>query len=366
MDDPRVKAAGSTRIYGGYGERRGASGEARMAYAGQITEAGTGWYLLGARVYSPRLRRLLAPDPVSPFDYGGINRYAYCNGDPINRIDPSGETWRRWAAGNLPARPFQAGRQGPLASIEAPPASRTPGMTAVNVATTIDASVVSADVPNGSPASSRLDHMLLGPTLAGTIEPSGDVLRGPKPKPGHDAPRTPARKVNILHEEDFPLDRQATDKHGRPRLRKHWAEKIHPGNPNSRIWAADTAISERNFKKLFRIMKWRGVKEFTLYTGAHGRPDGKNWAKNTGVKVKLHEPAFHAVDAQKTTAIAEAMGMRVTLEDMTWMIKEDMHASLAASGDHVIGFCYGIADEVVMEALNLTEATVYQPWVRAW
>jgi RHS repeat-associated protein len=365
MDERLVKAARSTRVYGSYGERLGAPGDTRTAYAGQIAEAGSGWYLLGARVYSPVLRRFLAPDPVSPFDDGGINRYAYCNGDPINRIDPSGETWRRWAVGNLPARPFQAGRQGRIASLEAPPGSRTPGMTAVRAATTNDASVVSADVPSGPPAPRGLDHMILGRTLAGATESVGDVPRGPKRKLGRDAPETPARKVNILHEEDFPLHRQTTGKDGRPKLRKHWAEKIHPGNPNSRIWAADTAINERNFKKLFRIMKWRGVTDFTLYTGSHGRPDGKNWGRHTGVKVKLHEPVFHEIDAQKTTDVAEAMGMRVTLEDMTWMTKQDMHDSLATSGEHVIGFCYGIADEVVMEALNLTEVNVYHPWVPA-
>ena len=29
-------------------------------------------------------------DSISPFGAGGLNAYAYCLGDPINRIDPSG------------------------------------------------------------------------------------------------------------------------------------------------------------------------------------------------------------------------------------------------------------------------------------
>lgn len=44
----------------------------------------------GARSYSPTMQRFLRPDPYSPFSAGGVNGYAFCNGDPINRTDPSG------------------------------------------------------------------------------------------------------------------------------------------------------------------------------------------------------------------------------------------------------------------------------------
>ncbi|WP_460745078.1 RHS repeat-associated core domain-containing protein [Microvirgula curvata] len=44
----------------------------------------------GARSYSPTIQRLLRLDPFSPFSAGGVNGYAFCNGDPINRTDPSG------------------------------------------------------------------------------------------------------------------------------------------------------------------------------------------------------------------------------------------------------------------------------------
>jgi RHS repeat-associated protein len=44
----------------------------------------------GRRAYSPELMIFLSPDPLSPFDEGGLNSYGYCGGDPVNFIDPSG------------------------------------------------------------------------------------------------------------------------------------------------------------------------------------------------------------------------------------------------------------------------------------
>jgi len=44
----------------------------------------------GYRTYNPVLMRFNAPDSWSPFGSGGLNQYAYCEGDPINRSDPSG------------------------------------------------------------------------------------------------------------------------------------------------------------------------------------------------------------------------------------------------------------------------------------
>jgi len=48
----------------------------------------------GYRLYSPTLMRFVSADNESPFANGGNNAYCYCGGDPVNRLDGSGRSWR--------------------------------------------------------------------------------------------------------------------------------------------------------------------------------------------------------------------------------------------------------------------------------
>src|SRR5262249_49763563 len=50
-----------------------------------------GYMQLGARLYDPAVGRFLSPDPIG-FG-GGVNLYAYCEGDPANAVDPEGTYW---------------------------------------------------------------------------------------------------------------------------------------------------------------------------------------------------------------------------------------------------------------------------------
>ncbi|MCW8274698.1 RHS repeat-associated core domain-containing protein [Pseudomonas sp. PCH199] len=82
--------------YSPYGYRSAESGlTSLLGFNGERQDAITGRYLLGNghRAFNLVLMRFNSPDHLSPFDEGGVNAYSYCSGDPVNRSDPSGESW---------------------------------------------------------------------------------------------------------------------------------------------------------------------------------------------------------------------------------------------------------------------------------
>lgn len=82
-----------TLTYTAYGHSKTLpSTAALIGFTGQRHDGLTNCYLLGNgyRAFSTRTGRFLSPDTFSPFGLGGINSYAYCSGDPVNQVDPSG------------------------------------------------------------------------------------------------------------------------------------------------------------------------------------------------------------------------------------------------------------------------------------
>ena len=81
------------RSYTAYGQAdsEGAA-VGRLGYNGELAERDTGWQMLGNgyRAYNPVLMRFHSPDSLSPFGEGGLNAYAYVEGDPVNGADPTG------------------------------------------------------------------------------------------------------------------------------------------------------------------------------------------------------------------------------------------------------------------------------------
>ncbi|KPA97213.1 RHS repeat-associated core domain-containing protein [Pseudomonas asplenii] len=63
-----------------------------LGFNGERPDPVTGHYLLGNgyRAFNPVLMRFNSPDSLSPFGEGGLNAYAYCEGDPVNFSDPTG------------------------------------------------------------------------------------------------------------------------------------------------------------------------------------------------------------------------------------------------------------------------------------
>ncbi|RMP11093.1 hypothetical protein ALQ08_01313 [Pseudomonas syringae pv. delphinii] len=79
--------------YTPYGHRQPSTGPMNLpGFTGERVDPVTGHYLLGNgyRAFNPVLMRFNSPDSLSPFGEGGLNAYGYCEGNPINRVDPSG------------------------------------------------------------------------------------------------------------------------------------------------------------------------------------------------------------------------------------------------------------------------------------
>ncbi|WP_460042127.1 RHS repeat-associated core domain-containing protein [Pseudomonas sp. S2_H01] len=108
-----VDAQGQQGIaYSPYGHRPSASDVfSLLGFAGERPDPVTGHYPLGNgyRSYNPVLMRFNQPDSLSPFGEGGLNAYAYCQGDPVNRSDPTGHMWNSlMTAFGLRTRPRQS------------------------------------------------------------------------------------------------------------------------------------------------------------------------------------------------------------------------------------------------------------------
>ena len=79
-------------VYGPFGEVNLFSGpmvdEFSFRFMTKRYDTAAGLYDFGARWYSPALHRWLNRDPIA--ERGGLNIYAFCCNDPINKYDPNG------------------------------------------------------------------------------------------------------------------------------------------------------------------------------------------------------------------------------------------------------------------------------------
>lgn len=82
--------------YSPYGKDNLPAGSLLLSrFAGQYLLPLANDYLLGNghRLFVTQLMRFTSADVFSPFGKGGLNVYAYCGNDPINRTDPAGQSF---------------------------------------------------------------------------------------------------------------------------------------------------------------------------------------------------------------------------------------------------------------------------------
>ncbi len=64
-------------------------------FTGKRLDDESGLIYFGARYYAPKLGRFITADTIvqDPYNPQTLNRYSYCNNNPINLVDPTGHSW---------------------------------------------------------------------------------------------------------------------------------------------------------------------------------------------------------------------------------------------------------------------------------
>lgn len=178
--------------YSAYGAHSSDEQGALHGYNGEYREAEGDQYPLGSgyRWYAPQLMQFQAQDGASPFGQGGPNAYGYCDGDPVNHSDPSGQWKLRrqyWDYTDCEPAPMSLGKHGALISaiifggITVLSAVMTGGVSLMVTAALVTLAVVSAAtaiagaiVAESDPEASRiLGWVSLATGIAGGLAQMG-------------------------------------------------------------------------------------------------------------------------------------------------------------------------------------------------
>jgi RHS repeat-associated protein len=358
--------ANASGTYGAYGQRAPSGQSARSGYTGACIEPETGHYLLGDRLYSPVLRRFLNPDPVSPFDEGGLNRYAYCSGDPVNRVDPGGNAPWNWlfaglgqprtgisGAGSMGSPAMAgAGQAGPAA-----PAS-TPGSVTITAASRLDVVAVTTEIRSvASSAVHTKAGNVLGWLTAGSNVPAvGSSLSMKAPSD------TPRYHVDVIGADQTPMSRfRLSNRRGALTLNTRWIKRVDPLDARISHWAPDTSVTHRKIdhplKRLGRKPIVEGNKDVYLYTGVHGAVNGDNW--ENGKRARGAE-GFYEDDYRARKRLAKYLpGRELHVENIAGISTDDMIEKMSRPGVHVHVYCFGAVDHLLLAVLGADPVPVY-------
>ncbi|SEO62343.1 RHS repeat-associated core domain-containing protein [Luteibacter sp. UNC138MFCol5.1] len=399
---------GEARIFGAYGTGTPSSGRATTAFAGEVPTPRSNWYLLGARVYSPALRRFLSPDPFSPFDRGGLNRYAYCGGDPIGRIDPSGQSWLNIALGivGVAAAAVAAVISGgtAIAALGATAGSlasavSTPTVLAFSAVAAVD--IVSLVAEAGNTVATITDNESLA-SIFGTISLATGALGAAAGLASVAKSTAKAVKASLAHRNFvanvaasggsaakasaasqplsgvFPLHVVApphipTSKFN-PRTYSQLNPKWHGSTKGAAThYAVDTEVNiveiiQRVNELALNLPPGGNGTPVYLYGGTHGYPDQRPlWDVNgrrIGAEAWIGQEFRKHLD--RPAALLDRKGYRLEFVHTPDLHVTEFERYLNRPGIHIHGTCFSVADPRVLTASGMWPEPVFHRYVNGY
>lgn len=341
--------ADSSRNYSAYGYLGHVRRKALTAFAGSRVEVETHCYALDSRTYSPTLRRFLSADSASPIGDGGPNRYAYCAGDPVNRVDPSGSSWWTWLKTRFSPRGSDVSSQTPTTLTQA-------------VVAQVDVTPKAGLARAGAAGARNTTHDALGLLRAGLDNPIGRKPSSPERVKSLPDNQPRAGRVNILRPNTRPPHSRGHVPQDSVRLKPAWT--TYRGEDGKSIhWVMDTAMLHDDiFPVLRKISRLQDAAESPIpvyiLSGVHGRPDGRNWPEyKRGYPLDKAE-LRREEDRRSYYAYIARSEKSIVFENLAGITEHEMIEKLHRLGHTVHAYCYSAADSVVMKHLKVAAVTV--------
>ncbi|MFB7668609.1 RHS repeat-associated core domain-containing protein [Kitasatospora sp. NPDC056138] len=367
-----------------YGERPVGSADSVLGFTGQRSDPVTGWYHLGngTRAYDPVLLRFTTPDTLSPFGAGGINPYAYCAGDPVNRIDPSGHlSWQAWLGiglgiAGLALAAVTGGMAivaagGLMAAISAASAT-TLVVGALGVASDVTA-IASGALETASPkASAVLGWVSLGTGAAGLAEGGASLARlAAKRAPGftEETARALGEQVSTDPGLELKLARTRPEVHGRPVVLPERAphEFFAVDNANgAKVWVSQDPVDGGMVRRIAWNALRRG-KKVDILSGTHGAELGERTGAHTDVGFYFEDigDMGRATKERRLLRKRSLWSGNVFVHNTPHLSFDRIGAILRgdSSREIIAAFCFSRNDDAVREFLGLEAAYSYSPYV---
>lgn len=349
----------------------------RIGFAGQCLEQGLDVFVLGGRIYAPALRRFLNGDAASPMSVGGLNRYAYCGGDPIQRIDPSGNSWLDWLTSGLGLVGAIAGTVMSAIAFVGSVGLATPAIVALGAALVLDAVAVVAEVGSiaglvagDSVVAQTFGWIAMGAGLAsagaagisraGSNVASRVALAAGGASDTTSAARSIKRTILPIDSiDEWRLSKDLPKEDAWTGVVKSWHRVASEQFPDAIHYGPDSQVSSRDVWRFVNESQGRAPKETKtyLYGGVHGAEDGQNWHGSNRIGADLDELVY---SQRMRRAFNAKKGRAVDVVNLAFLSPDDAVSYWIRPGIHIHGYCFGVVDELLLTTFGKTEAvTVY-------